>query len=1130
MSTDANPSCPRCGAETPPGARFCPSCGHPLTDRPLRLDERKLVTVLFADVTGSTALGERLDPERLQAILADYFATMEVAIESWGGRVEKFVGDAIMAAFGVPVVRENDAERALHAALEILARLELLNERFQKLHGVRLNLRVGVNTGEVIAPTSERVEQLIVAGDAVNVAARLEAAAEPGTILVGERTVTAVRGGFLFGEDQALALKGKSEPVKARQLLGFRPGYERENPDLRARLVGRERELAVLGALLSEIETRAEPRMAIIYGPAGIGKTRLTRELVAMASGGAEPPTVVRGRCLAVGNGVTYWALSEILREHCQIGLGDNASEAHRKLTRCVGKVTAGLGLSAAEIEETVAALATTAGIGSGEPGLRGLEPKAVAEALGRAWPRFLTGVAMERPTVAVIEDLHWAGDQLVELLQRILTRSQGPLLVLATARPEFSQRAARLTVAREGVTTIELAPLTKEESGQLITELLPSSDLPAEFSAAILDKAEGNPFFLEEIVARLMEEGVLAREESGFRVIGDPTRIRLPDSIQTVLAARIDALTPEEKLVLQEAAVVGRVFWPPPLRRRLPDADVEAALLGLEGRGLVSVRSQSTIPGETEYKFRHALVRDVAYAGLPRSRRALAHAGVAAWTEEVAADRRDEFGEVVAHHYWTAVTGAEADLAWADNPDQQEKLRTKAFTTLVEAGTAARRRYALSRAVELHQHALDLAREPSEQVEALQALGDDHAAAYHGDETVSYYQAALDLARREPGLADRRAPLTVRLVRESVMKSGTFHEWKRPEEVESWIEEGLASEPDPFTRAWLHAFKGGASHLWTEYDEGDPVPIDQRIALAKEGYEWARHHGSAGQQVYASEVLMQLYEADRRYELCLQLARDRLALADGISAPSTLLSLLFESANAIGEIGGEWSECESLARRALEIGVTLSPHEYLHATGCLLTALYNLGRWEEAEKVVSDHLAAFAEESNVSCLMVRTGPALGALMAAQQGDAERAYQLLDLIPQLSRRSGFIDGCRALTRVVLGEVDLGIAQAEDLLGRSLLRHRRFAHVARLEGRRAKSDWVRLRQDLESVGPDLAGSVGLRVAVQKLAGQMEAAAGNAAIARLQLEDALDLARRHQMSYEAKLVEDLLTAVS
>ena len=706
--------------------------------------ERKLATIVFADVVGSTERGERLDPERLDALLGVYFETLSEVVASWGGTVEKYVGDAIVAVFGVPAAHENDPERALRTSLELVDRLELLNESFRERHGITLAIRIGINTGEVV--TGER---RLVAGDAVNVAARLAQAAEPGTVLAGDRTFAATRRLFRFDDALTLDLKGASKPVLGHRLGGMR--LEPEMPAARrSPLVGRGRDLARLQELLDESVQAAAPRFALVFGSAGIGKSRLVAEFLTAAREAEPDLAVYKGRCVAAGRGITFWALAEILREAFGVSLDMPADRAGETVLGGARVLLAPLGLADDELERTAYALTTTAGFALPGNPLDQLEPRTVADELARAWPRFAAALATQRPTILVIEDLHWAGDALVALLDRLLVRSAGPLVVVATARPEFADAHPGFGAGREGVTSLTLQALTEAEAVALVDGLLPAADVPDALRRSIVGTAEGNPFFLEEIILRLVDTGAIVAAGDGWRATADAAQITIPDTVHGVLAARIDALPPDEKRVLQEAAVIGRVFWPEPLARALAGVDVEAALPRLEERALVVERPSSSLRGHTEYQFKHALVRDVAYAALPKTRRARAHADHAAWIEQLG--RRDELLELIAHHYRYAIVGDDADLAWADSPAEHASLRERAFEALLEAGEGARRRFAIAKALELHEDALSLAADDVTRARALAAIGDDHEAAYHGDEAWAAYQPALDLLRDRPG------------------------------------------------------------------------------------------------------------------------------------------------------------------------------------------------------------------------------------------------------------------------------------------------------------------------------------------------------------------------------------------
>ncbi len=540
--------CVNCGTESPEGFRFCPNCGAALTALEPSREERKLVTILFADVTGSTALGEQLGPERLRVLLSAYFSAMSAVIESWGGTVEKYIGDAIMTVFGVPLIREDDAERALRAALEMLARLQELNSQFHERHGITLAIRIGVNTGEVIAPVGAPADQRIVAGDAVNVAARLEQAAEPGSVMVGERTYLATRDAFRFGAAVDLELKGKSGTVTARRVIEPLAEAVRGTPGLRAPMVGRDRDLNALVGLLEEAAESRRPRLVVVNGPAGIGKSRLVLEFLRLGSSRYPDASVLRGRCLAAGQGITYWALGEILRMACGISLDDPVEPAQDKLEASVRDALAPLDLREGDVRQTIFALAATAGIPlPGDP-LRSVEPRDVADELARAWPRFTAGLTSRAPAIFLVEDLHWAEDQLLDMLERLLARTDGPLLLVATARPEFAEAHPGFVGGREDASSVSLRPLTPDQGERLVAGLLSEAELPAGLKHDILATAEGNPLFVEEIVRRLVDEGGLVRVNDHWQATESAAAMSIPDTIHGLLAARIDALPSEAR------------------------------------------------------------------------------------------------------------------------------------------------------------------------------------------------------------------------------------------------------------------------------------------------------------------------------------------------------------------------------------------------------------------------------------------------------------------------------------------------------------------------------------------------------------------------------------------------------
>ena len=623
--------CPKCGQSAPAAALFCPSCGNPISEPTQLTEERKLATVLFADLVGSTALADSQDAERTRSLLNRFYDAMATEITDTGGTIEKFVGDAVMAAFGAPAAQEDHAERALHAALSMQRRLE-------ELFGGALSLRIGVNTGDVVAG-QPRVGSSFVTGDAVNVAARLEQAAGPGEILVGERTVAAVLGAFEFDEPATVAAKGKADGVACRRLVRalslMRP---RGVGGLRHAFVGRERELEALQQAYGRAVEARQPCLVTIMGDAGIGKTTLIRELWEWLGSQSPEPLRRAGRCISYGAGITYLPLGEIVREHLGLTESDSPETVRRRLGQHdVLGMTLGLEAPA------------------------DLHPLVARERLRRAWVAFLEELAADQPAVVLIEDLHWAEQALLDLLEGALHDARGPLLVLATARPELVHTRPTWGRGREA-DTLWLEVLSSSDAARMVDELVPAV-LPAAVRKVIVERAEGNPFFVEELVRTLIDQGVLERLNGGWTARDLPDDFVVPDTVQAVLAARIDLLEPAEKAALQAAAVIGRTFWAGPVNELLED--VEADLDVLEERDFIRhrvelydrrgarvcdqarahSRGRLRQPGDCEAGPPPCAIRGVARADGRRSRRARGSTGTSLCGGGAAGRRRPRVG-----------------------------------------------------------------------------------------------------------------------------------------------------------------------------------------------------------------------------------------------------------------------------------------------------------------------------------------------------------------------------------------------------------------------------------------------------------------------------------------------------
>ncbi len=937
--------CGTCGAPLPENARFCAACGTSHTPEPTtRANERKLVTVLFADVTGSTALGEQLDPERMREVLDRFFAAMREEIEAEGGTVEKFIGDAVMAAFGVPAAHEDDPARAVRAATRMLRRLNDVNDALAQSHDVALQIRIGVNTGEVLATTEPRPGEAMVTGDTVNAAARLQAAAEPGSIVIGERTARGVRG-FRLEDLGPLELKGKAQPVRAFLVadeLSLAP--ERGVPGLRAPMVGRGTELELLRGIYARVAAEGRPSLVTIYGDAGVGKSRLMQEFLAWAGRTDPAPQTLRGRCLPYGEGITYSPLAEILKGQAGV-LDSDGPELVLEKIRKAGRDLLTTDVASDPVRAT-AALAYTVGIEDPEIPFADLDPRHVRTEVHAAWRSYFSALATMGPVVAAIEDIHWADAALLDLLDDLGERARGPILVMCPSRPDLIAVRPDWGGGRRNFSSISLDPLTPEDADVLIHALLAIDDLPASVHARILERAEGNPFFLEEIVRHLIDEGRIVREGERWRAMAGIEEIQIPDTVQGVLAARIDLLEPEHKRALQGAAVVGRVFWPGPVGLLLGDsAPIDDALRTFEDRELVLSRLGSAIAGEPEYIFKHILTREVAYESLPRRERGAMHALVARWLEETVGDRSREFVELLAHHYATAVRES------AGEPPAD--LRSKAFDFLLRASADARSKMVLRKAEQTAEAALSLAASELERSLALEALAETFLTDYRGDLAWRCFRESADArlaATPEDGKAI--AYLCARAVDVPTRWPGSMRNVPAESVVRAYLERGVAHLPDGDseervrlrTAQALWPFGFATQEIGDEYEEFERIGLE----AAEEAMRLGRPTLASGALDAAAGVAVSRGLYGRGLEITLR----RFPLIPHISDLLEVGDAYAAAAWGSCEIG-RYDQAVRYASEGIEIvharGGTLFAGGILHMLAWRCVARYRLGAWDEA-------------------------------------------------------------------------------------------------------------------------------------------------------------------------------------
>jgi DNA-binding SARP family transcriptional activator/class 3 adenylate cyclase len=673
--------CSSCGTETQPGVRFCPECtSSNTTTAPAPREERKVVTVLFADLVGFTSRSEQLDPEDVRAFQSPYYARLRVELERFGGTVEKFIGDAVMALFGAPVAHEDDPERAVRAALAI--RDWVLEQE------AGLQLRIAVNTGEVLVALGAQPNQGegMASGDVVNTTARLQAAAPVNGILVGETTYRATSQVIDYRPAEPVAAKGKPGPVPAWEALEARSRF---GVDLahtsRMPLVARTHELEVLTDALARVRRERSPQLVTIVGVPGIGKSRLVAELFQVV---ADDPELIywrQGRSLPYGEGVTFWALGEMVKAQAGILETDSPEQAEQKLHASVAELIP----QAADAQWIEGHLRPLAGLGSDTAvGSSDRRDEAFT-----AWRRYLEGLAEKGPLTLVFEDLHWADENLLDFIEHLVDWASGvPMLIVCTARPELFERRSGWAGGTRHAITLSLSPLSDEETAQLISNFSERPVMAAETQQMLLTRAAGNPLYAEQYVRMLAERG-------------DAEQLPLPETVQGIIAARLDALPAEEKSLLQTAAVIGKVFWLGAVAESggLSRRAAEVRLHALERKDFVQRARRSSVADEPEYAFLHVLVRDVAYGQIPRVRRAEQHRLAAEWISSLG--RTEDHAEMLAHHYGNTIK-----LRRAASQPIDASLAATALASLSDAGDRAFSLNAYAGAASFYQSALELA------------------------------------------------------------------------------------------------------------------------------------------------------------------------------------------------------------------------------------------------------------------------------------------------------------------------------------------------------------------------------------------------------------------------------------
>ena len=861
--------------------------------------ERKVVTVLFADLVGFTSRSEQLDPEDVDAVLRPYHERLRAELEQWGGTVEKFIGDAVVAVFGAPVAREDDPERALRAALAI-------RDWATEEDGVEV--RIAVNTGEALVSLDARPDsgEGMIAGDVVNTASRLQSAAPVNGILVGEHTQRATNHVIDYGDADPVDAKGKSEPIAVWEALQARSRF---GVDVRqhggAELVGRASELSSLVDALARAQQEREPQLVTLVGVPGIGKSRLVWELFGAVGRGDTLVYWRQGRSLPLGEGVSFWALSEMVKAQAGILEGDDANVVADKLGRAVRDVVED------DADWVAARLAPLVGVEA--------EPAGTRDESFAAWRSFLESLADHRPLVLVFEDVHWADEGLLDFIDHLVDWATGvPMLVLCTARPELLERRPGWGGGKRNALTLNLSPLSDQDASKLLSLVLDRAVLPAETQQALLERASGNPLYAEQFARLYLERGTIEG-------------LALPESVHGLIAARLDALPADEKALLQDAAVIGKVFW----SGALGGEDTAEELHSLERKEFIRRERRSSVSGEGEFGFRHVLVRDVAYGQIPRAARTAKHLRAAEWLEGLG--RPQDHAELVAHHYLAAL-----ELERAASRDTTE-IAARAVEALRDAGDRAAALNAFRAAADYYRSALEgVPAEGRQHAELLFRLG---RAEFYGEgagaETLAEAAARLESVGEIESAAEA----------ENLNAMGGFMSGER-ERTDTHLERAsrlVSALGSSRAKAAVLTSRARSAYLSADYPQALELG-QEALAMSEElGLEAIR----AEALLYVGSVKLELDDPAGIDDV-----RQSIAIGNAINSPEVARS--YNNLAVLLRLEGRLAESHEASQEGLDVAMRFGLVPYLNwDRGALPGRLYERGRWDEATAAADDALEA---------------------------------------------------------------------------------------------------------------------------------------------------------------------------
>ncbi|HEU5215411.1 MAG TPA: adenylate/guanylate cyclase domain-containing protein [Gaiellaceae bacterium] len=985
--------CGTCGAANEPGMRFCGECGSalageagpPATGAPEKIAERRLVSVLFADLVGFTPSSESRDPEEVRELLSRYFDTCRRLIGIYGGTVEKFIGDAVMAVWGTPTAQEDDAERAVRTALDLVSAVAALGE---EIGSPDLALRAGVLTGEAAVNLAAEGEGMV-AGDLVNTAARVQAAAAPGTVLVGDATRRATAAAIAYEPTGEHELKGKAEPVslfRALRITSFRGGA-RVSSELEPPFVGRARELRLVKEHFHGSAEERKAHLVSVVGIAGIGKSRLAWEFEKYLDGVADEVLWHRGRCLAYGDGVAYWALAEMVRMRALIAEEDTPEEALAKLR--------------AMLEERVADASERTWLEPRLAHLLGLAEHATGDRqdLFSAWRLFFERLAERSPVLLVFEDLQWADSALLDFVEHLLEWSHAhPLFVLALARPELAERRSDFGASGRNATTLSLEPLSSASMEELLDGFVPG--LPDDLRTRILERAEGVPLYAVETVRMLLDRGLLTREGDAYRPTGTIEALEVPETLHALVAARLDGLGPEERRVLQDAAVLGKSFTKGGLAALsgLSEPELEPLLSSLVRKEVLSVQSDPRSPERGQYAFLQDLLKQIAYETLARADRKAKHLAAAEYLESATGRAEQEAVEVVAAHYFDAY---EAARDAADAP----AIRRKAAERLALAGDRAASLAASEEAQAYFEKAATLAEERLWQADLIERAGLAAQGGGRYPDALALYERAIELYRGE---GDRRrvAHVTGAMGITMGFSGDLAGGAERMEEAFAALAD---DEPGPELAELAEAL---ARH---RFFLGDYEPARERVERA---LEIAEALVLPDVLVHALNTKHLVLGGEGRYEESLALLEHAIELGRAHELGEPLdralynLSYQFAARDRLADSAAADLEGIELARRR---GDRVAEQR---ALGHLVFNRWDLGEWDEVERLVAEMTV-----DDIRTVGERT---IGEVnLGLARGDVTRARNALEAA------SAFSDSDEVQTRAFYRLMDSFVLRAEQ---------------------------------------------------------------------------------------------------